>query len=93
MPPDFTLLKVEYQKVRSSTVRKNALPANWESNIKATRDLGTIWLSQGKTALLKVPSAIVPQTFNFVLNPLHPDAAKFRVVSARTLPFDHRLKI
>jgi hypothetical protein len=42
--------------------------------------------------LLQVPSAIVPQTANFLFNALHPDAKKFGVAEALSYPFDIRLK-
>ena len=43
------------------------------------------------SALLRVPSAIVPESFNVLLNPLHPDAAKVVVVDYREWPWDRRL--
>jgi RES domain-containing protein len=49
-----------------------------------TRSLGTAWLRKKQSVLLRVPSAIVPETSNFVFNPLHVDAAAY--------PFDARLK-
>ncbi len=42
---------------------------------------------------LRVPSAIVPYTFNLMRNPLHPQAAEFRVVEGLTWPFDARIKL
>jgi RES domain-containing protein len=38
-----------------------------------TQDIGDPWLEAQKFVALKVPSAIVPVEFNYVLNPLHPD--------------------
>jgi RES domain-containing protein len=48
------------------------LPKNWRTNLEATRRLGDTWLA-GKTAVaLRVPSAIIPSEFNYLLNPAHP---------------------
>jgi RES domain-containing protein len=57
-----------------------------------TRDLGTAWLQKKDTALLSVPSAIVPETVNFLLDPAHPDSKKFQIIEALLYPFDVRLK-
>jgi RES domain-containing protein len=92
IPPDFTLLKVEGPAVKTETIRAQDLPAGWSTNLNTTRERGTAWLLRGDSAVLRVPSAIVPETENFVLNPLHPDAAKFRITGVFLYPFDVRLK-
>jgi RES domain-containing protein len=92
VPPDFTLLKVEGPAVKIETIHAQYLPADWLTNLSATRERGTAWLRKGGCALLRVPSAIVPETENFVLNPVHPDAAKFRITDVFLYPFDLRLK-
>jgi RES domain-containing protein len=60
-------------------------------NIAATRRIGDKWLAGGKSALLRVPSAIVPDAYNVLITPLHPDAAKLRIVKRQHVPFDKRL--
>ncbi len=63
------------------------------NRLEATRDLGTAWLRKHERVLLQVPSAIVPETVNFVFNPLHADALKFRIAEAFPYSFDLRLKM
>ena len=92
IPPDFTLLKVEAPEVPVQAIRRDRLPPGWQSQLDFTRDLGTAWLQKKDTALLSVPSAIVPETVNFLLNPAHSDAEKFQIVEALLYPFDVRLK-
>jgi RES domain-containing protein len=92
VPPDFTLLKIEAPEVRVQTIQRDGLPAGWQSHLELTRDLGTAWLQKKDTAVLRVPSAIVPETVNFLLNPAHPDAKKFRIVETFLYPLDIRLK-
>lgn len=41
--------------------------------------------------MLRVPSALVPNVSNYVLNPLHPDAARLSIKSIERYPFDRRL--
>jgi len=49
-------------------------------------------LRKAETAVLKVPSAIVPETANYVFNPLHRSAKRFRIAESYAYPFDERLK-
>jgi RES domain-containing protein len=54
--------------------------------------VGTDWLRKKEALILKLPSAIFPQTTNFLFNPLHPDAPRFQIAAAFTYPFDGRIK-
>ena len=92
VPPEFTLLKVEGPDVKIPVVKPGELPHDWRTGQEATRDLGTAWLRKNQVVLLQVPSAIVPETANFLFNPSHVDAAKFFVAEAFSYPFDYRLK-
>ena len=92
VPPDFILLKIEAPEIQVQAIQRDELPDGWQSQLEFTRDLGTAWLQKKNTALLRVPSAIVPETVNFLLNPAHRDAKKFRIVEALQYPFDVRLK-
>jgi len=59
---------------------------------KVSIDWGTAWI-QGKTTLLaEVPSVIVPEEHNILINPVHPEAAKLAAVKIRKWTYDQRLK-
>ena len=92
VPPEFTLLKIEGPDPNASVITLDDLPENWRSRLDVTRDLGTVWLPKKESVLLQIPSAIVPETGNFLFNPIHPDARKFRIAGAFSYPFDSRLK-
>lgn len=92
VPPEFTLLKIEAPATQAEVIKIADLPSDWQSRLEVTRDLGTAWLKKKETALLQVPSAIVPETANFLLNPAHADAKKFQVTEVFSYPFDARLK-
>ena len=92
VPADFTLLKIAGPDLKIATIEASGLPDNWPLRLDITRDLGTQWLRKTEGALLQVPSAIVPQTANFLFNPLHPNASKFQIVEALQHPFDLRIK-
>jgi RES domain-containing protein len=52
---------------------------------------GDAWLVEGRTPVLRVPSFIVPQSFNLLLNPAHPGSAGISIVGAQPFDFDKRL--
>jgi RES domain-containing protein len=68
-------------------------PRGWQDEPPsiASMHIGDRWLRLGKTALLEVPSAIVPQESNLVLDPAHKDFTKLRISAARTFTFDPRM--
>lgn len=70
-----------------------ALPEtpDWHADAEATRRCGDEWLAQGRSLLLRVPSAVVGRSFNRLFNPLHPQAQQAAVVSVARYPFDERL--
>ena len=67
------------------------LPKDWPKKLSVTRALGDQWLARNSSALLQVPSALVPHTSNFLLNPLHKDAGRIMIISVSQQRFDPRL--
>lgn len=53
---------------------------------------GDHWLQKGESALLLVPSSIVPEELNVLINPAHPDAAFITATKVRKWLYDNRLK-
>jgi RES domain-containing protein len=92
VPPEFTLLKIEGPDIDVPSIQTQELPEDWLTRLEVTRDLGTAWLVRNESVLLRVPSAIVPETRNCLLNPAHRQAAEFRVIEVIGYPFDPRLK-
>lgn len=75
------------------SILARALPRNWRAypGPPILRELGDEWLDGAESAVLRVPSAVIPQEHNFLLNPAHPEAAWFRVVSRSRFVLDPRL--
>ncbi len=69
------------------------LPDNWRSigAREALQRIGQTWLQSGETAVLNVPSAVVPAERNYLLNPLHPDFARIQFGQPQGLLTDTRL--
>jgi|ERR1035438_7654452 RES domain-containing protein len=92
IPPSFTLLRVSGPDIPFDEIVAASLQADWPQRAEITRDLGSAWLMRGSSALLRVPSALVPETANFLLNPQHADAALFSIEMSIPYPYDERLK-
>jgi len=93
IPPQYTLLAVKIEpKTSIETLDSSILPAEWIKHLEVTREIGSTWLRSRRSTLLRVPSALVPATFNVLLNPLHPGAVHVRIESLYAYPFDPRIK-
>jgi RES domain-containing protein len=92
LPADYQLLAVDVpDDAVSDTVRIADLPVDWRRNLSVTRARGDRWLAERRTALLRVPSAVTPFTWNWLLNPLHADVDRARIAETVRVPFDLRL--
>lgn len=63
------------EDVAMTVIDVSSLPEDWQS-IEAypiLQNIGKQWLQKQETPVLKVPSAIIPVEFNYLLNPQHPD--------------------
>jgi RES domain-containing protein len=69
-------------------------PPDWSSRIPtaSTQAIGDAWVRSGATAILRVPSVVVPVEYNYLINPAHPDARRIAIGSPMAFPFDARLK-
>lgn len=71
--------------------RVDNLPTDWQHDLTLTRERGSRWLRAGQALAMSVPSVLVPDGANLLLNPAH--AAAVRIVEVRKLEFrwDDRL--
>jgi RES domain-containing protein len=79
--------------VRIDAVTSTGLPRNWSAadSPPKLREIGQRWLHVGELAVLKVPSAIVVEEWNYILNPQHPDFQKLIPQKLKKFHFDRRL--
>jgi RES domain-containing protein len=82
LPDDYVLLAIDLTGLPVETVP--TLPADPQA-------FGDLWLRERRAAVLRVPSAIVPESANLLLNPDHPSSAGARIVAKRSFTFDRRL--
>jgi RES domain-containing protein len=92
VPPEFTLLKIEGPEIDVPSIREEDLREVWRARVAVTRDPGSAWLERNENVLLRVPSAIVPETMDYLFNPAHAQAREFRIAGEFACAFDPRLK-
>ncbi len=80
--------------IRILELRNENLPNGWSSKppILETQYIGDDFVKENSAAVLKVPSCIVQEEFNYLINPNHPDASKILVENTTPFQFDSRLQ-
>lgn len=94
LPPDLVQLEIETGEAAGITIMDpSAMPGNWRQYPfpAGLQRIGDDWLVSGSSAVLQVPSALIPTEYNFLLNPQHEHARFFTVVEARPFNLDTRL--
>ncbi len=71
----------------------DSLPVGWEAEPpgQVSIQFGTAWVRSGRSALLVVPSVIVQEESNVLINPAHADSARMTAVKRRRWLYDPRL--
>jgi len=90
----FTYFKIEIpDSVPVEKLRTADLPADWtaEPPRDATKEIGSLWAKEARTAVLRVPSVLVPKRRNYLINPAHRDFRKIRITGPLPFVFDARL--
>jgi RES domain-containing protein len=84
IPDDITIMEVNIED----------LPPEWDSKPPSltTQIIGDDFVHDNEAAVLKVPSSIVHQEFNYLINPNHPDSKKITVRNVIPMSFDARFK-
>lgn len=92
LPDTYQLLRVEVaDDVTIAEMADDGIPANWQDDMAWSQGAGTEWLSAGGSALLKVPSAVVPYAHNYLMNPEHEGAGQLTISMAIQVRHDPRI--
>lgn len=81
-------------KADEKTIELESLPPDWQQYPASDNlaQIGDAWIKSFDSLLLRVPSAIIPEEYNILLNPLHPKLQKYVSVKwAKPFTFDPRL--
>ena len=91
LPNEYQLLEISVPEGLSTMPLSPPPSIDWREHPEFTQRVGDTWLTSVETALARVPSAIVPFTWNYLLNPEHPDAKQVQIVEVIREQFDRRL--
>jgi RES domain-containing protein len=94
LPPGLTQVEIDVpDDVEIRRIDADALPKDWRRYPSPARlqRLGDEWLAAASTVVLRVPSALIPQEVNYLLNPQHPDLSAVMVASVSPFAYDARL--
>ena len=69
------------------------LSQDWRSfpHVSSTQAIGDKFISDAKYLVMRVPSAVVPGDFNYLINPSHKDFSKVKLLKTESFQFDERL--
>jgi len=93
-PPDLLAIPAEIrERVAVESVAISSLPSDWRSfpAPRSLADIGDQWFHAARSAVLSVPSVVIPHERNFVLNPRHRDFARIGIGSTERFTFDPRM--
>jgi RES domain-containing protein len=90
----YVTMRVEFERELVQSVAPAALPARWRASPAPAelQVLGDRWASERRSAVLRVPSALVPRESNYLLNPSHPDFRRLVIGAPEPCTFDSRLR-
>jgi RES domain-containing protein len=86
-----TEVEIPDDKILHAPLRQ--LPGHWRTYPApdATRAFGGRLLQQARALVIRIPSVIIPEEYNYLVNPLHPDARSTRVLRVKVFTVDGRL--
>jgi RES domain-containing protein len=93
IPKDFELISIyipEDIKITETLIQD--LPIGWKTfpHLEITQKIGDQFIMQNKFLVMKVPSAVVPGDYNYLINPRHPDLSKIEIIKKEPYEFDER---
>jgi RES domain-containing protein len=94
IPRSLSLTSYEISKNWIGELSQEILPGNWKDSPapSSTKNFGTSLLQDPSTFILKIPSSLIIEEFNFVINPLHAEISQVRILDIRDFVYDVRIK-
>jgi RES domain-containing protein len=86
--------RVSFDQSLMETVDLRKLPKHWDAQPPgpASKKIGDEWVRSGRSAVLALPSVLVPLERTFLLNPKHSQFAKIKIADAGEFVLDPRLR-
>ena len=96
LPLDYKIISIEIpDDILIQELTTADLPDDWKSipHVHATQEIGDRFVAEGIFPVLKVPSVVVQDEFNYLINPTHADSRKIVIKAIDPFNFDERLFI
>ncbi len=90
---DLVYLRIEIPEALVLDVEALELPDDWRSTplSRTSQVWGDRWVADGARTVARVPSVLIPESWNYLINPRHPDVEEVRVGEAKALGLDPRV--
>ncbi len=89
----YKAISIQFDESLAERLSPNGLPPDWKAEPPSllTQRLGSRWAAELRSAILAVPSSIIPVEENYLVNPLHPDFSRIRIGPAVDFAINPRL--
>jgi RES domain-containing protein len=89
----YCLAAIEVPAQKIAVIHEEELPADWQMNPPPDhlKKIGNSFIASNDHLVLKIPSVILPQEFNYLINPYHKDFAGVKILTREPLNIDKRL--
>ena len=90
----FRAFRVVFDSSIMSRIPLNKLPKGWnlQPATAASKKIGDEWIKAGRSAVLALPSVLVPLESTYLLNPKHSDFTKIKITDSGSFVLDPRLR-
>jgi RES domain-containing protein len=95
IPKALSLVTLEIPNTGILKLKEEELPGNWKDAPapSSTKNFGTNLLKAAKFPIIKMPSCIIPNEFNYILNPMHERSSYFKILEILDFVYDVRIKL
>jgi RES domain-containing protein len=95
IPRALSITTIDLDKASIQTLTESDLPGDWKTfpAPASTQSFGSLLLKTAATAIIKIPSTVIPHEFNYILNPIHSDHGLCRILDIEDFIYDLRIKI
>jgi RES domain-containing protein len=94
IPRALSITTIEIPNDEILIVNEASLPGDWKAvpAPSSTKDFGSNLLKTSKKAVFRIPSSVLPEEYNFIINPIHQNTG-IKIVSIKDLVYDVRIKL
>ena len=89
----YQVFRIQFDETLTERISVDALPPDWQSEPPppSTKAIGDSWARAGRSVVLALPSVIIPNELNYLLNPAHAGFKKIKIGQPEDFAFDARL--